>query len=307
MQWMEKLLRGALTVEKTADGIIPRRFTDDVAWRGVLNPHSAGIRLEAVTDATEIKMSVRLGRSQHPLARGTFDLFVDGRFFRAFTPEEPYTAGQFFHFETDLPPAEAKKLVLYFPTYRETEILDLAANDELRKMPEYEGKILFLGDSITHGYGATPGFNYAAQYARKLRKDFVNLAIGGACFPDILPPGLLRLGCDELIVAYGTNDAKGKDPLTDTERRLRNLLNFAMRNPWKITVLSPVFDRSATTEIVKIRLGITGVIKKVISEFPSVRFVDGCDAFVDIPVFFVDGTHPSPEGMTRIAELLSFS
>ncbi len=301
---LQSLLKGALAVEKTTEGVQPLRFTMSVAWKGGIQTHPAGIRLESVTDAEYFRMRVRLGKSQHPLARGAFDLFLDGRYFRSFIPDAPYTEGQVFAFGSALPPGPEKKLVLYFPTYRETEVLETASDLELRPGAEYPGRILFLGDSITHGYGTTPGFNYAAQYARHLGLDFVNLGIGGACFPDLLPEGLLKLDCCELVIAYGCNDTRAPDPLHDTERRLRALLAFAVREPWRITVLSPCHNGHEKTEMAPVFAGVKNVIRQVVSEFPAVRFLDGFDAFPNEPEYFVDGTHLNTAGAARLAELL---
>jgi hypothetical protein len=106
-------------------------------------------------------------------------------------------------------PTGEKTVTIYFPYRREAQIFDLTLADgaSLLPAPEPECRILFIGDSITHG--STTAFSsmtYAHQCARALNAEIVNQGIGGEGFNPCSVDLDMPFVPDLISVSYGTND-----------------------------------------------------------------------------------------------------
>ncbi len=106
-------------------------------------------------------------------------------------------------------PYEQSRVEIYFPSHREGRIFDVTLDDgadfSAPKAPKY--RILFKGDSITHG--STSSFcsmAYSHQLARALDAHIVNQGIGGEEFNPAAVDTELAEEIDLIVVAFGTND-----------------------------------------------------------------------------------------------------
>ena len=110
-------------------------------------------------------------------------------------------------------PAGTKTVEIYFPHHSTGQIYDVTLADgatfEQAAAPKY--RILFIGDSITHGSTSTyASMTYAHQVARALDAEVVNQGIGGERFnPRAVDDQLPDFEPDLVSVAYGTNDWSG--------------------------------------------------------------------------------------------------
>lgn len=118
-------------------------------------------------------------------------------------------------------------------------------------------QIVFMGDSLTEGYGLKPGSAYPERIQQKLaayskQYQVINAGISGETAYD----GLLRL---ELLlekpvklfmVAFGTNDGLGRRPIDALEANLRSILHQVReRYPAAILVVAnpgDIHGRSTT-------------------------------------------------------------
>lgn len=109
-------------------------------------------------------------------------------------------------------PAGKKTVEIYFPHHSEGQIANVTLDDGamFENAPARKYKLLFIGDSITHGStSAYASMTYAHQVARELDAEIINQGIGGERFnPRAVDDGVL-MQPDLVSVAYGTNDWSG--------------------------------------------------------------------------------------------------
>lgn len=110
--------------------------------------------------------------------------------------------------------------------------------------PQAKGTVVFLGDSLTAGYGLAAAQAYPALIERKLEAahrpwQVVNAGVSG----DTSAGGAARLDwiyrrkVDVLVVALGANDGLRGIPTADTERNLRTILDRAKRERSRVLLV----------------------------------------------------------------------
>lgn len=172
-------------------------------------------------------------------------------------------------------------------------------------------RLLFLGDSLTAGYGLEPDQAYpqlveVALRARGREVTVVNAGLSG----DTSAGGLrrmdwiLRQSIDTLVVALGANDALRGLPVDTTRENLRGIIHAVRAKQPEVRIilagmlappnmgaayrdsfarLFPELARSESVELLPFLLeGVAGV--------PSLNLADGI--------------HPNVEGQKRVAELV---
>lgn len=106
------------------------------------------------------------------------------------------------------------------------------------------GRVVFLGDSLTAGYGLEPQQAYPALLQQKIEKarlpfEVVNAGISG----DTTAGGLRRIdwalrgGADVLVIALGGNDGLRGVPPTQTEANLRAIVKRAKEKNPQISII----------------------------------------------------------------------
>lgn len=105
-------------------------------------------------------------------------------------------------------------------------------------------RILFLGDSLTAGYGLDPGEAYPAQLERMLRDDGFEVRVMNAGVSGDTSAGglrrlkwVLRKPVDILVVALGANDALRGQPPGSTRENLEEIIDRAREQYPEIEIL----------------------------------------------------------------------
>ena len=300
------LFPGCSGCTETDDGLLLSRFDEDNAWAGLggfMQGCAAGIRIASVTDARRLRLALRLGPAPFEFGRGTVDVLVDDRTVYSRQPEGPCEDGQRFVVEVALPSGR-KEVTVYLPTYRQAAVEALSLDGATFADPvrSFRGRILFIGDSITQGYGSSPADCYAARYARLTGRDFLNLGIGGACMPARLPETLRVDDCSEVVFAFGTNDANNSRKPGELRVALGNFIAFMKDRPPRVTIWSPVpwpqGEREGKRDSWEL---VSGAIRTFVAAAPTVRYVDGATILPWDDGYFVDGIHPNTVGMAMVA------
>lgn len=178
----------------------------------------------------------------------------------------------------------------------------LSANDAAPK------RILFLGDSLTAGYGIDPQQAYPALVAEKIEE---------AGLPyEVVPSGLsgetsagglrraawvLQKPVDVLVVALGSNDGLRGIDLADTKKNLQGIIDLAREKYPDIQIvvagmqMPPNLGEAYTREF-------RGLYRDLAqaNQLPLIPFLlegVGGDASLNI----ADGIHPNPEGHKIVA------
>lgn len=253
----------------------------------------SGITLDFLSDAKTIDLQFNRVELTNDSQDQKFDLFVDNELVKS------YDSTESVYYESD---GKTHRFTVYFPYFAFPIISSLELIEANTFTPcKKEAKILFVGDSITHGVGASlPSDIYPNIVARNLDVGIINQANSGF----IYDKGSIERAADpEIIVtAYGVNDYGHKDEKnleTETEEYLIKLR--AVYPEAKIVSVLPVWTINDITEN---NSGKREVLKSVYSKYCSL-IVDGLELIPRDEKNFSDIVHPNSEGYKHYGENLS--
>ena len=157
--------------------------------------------------------------------------------------------------------------------------------------------IICFGDSITEGYGATPGEDFPSRLAEKLGYPVINAGRSG----DTTHDALARLKTDVLeknpglvIVEFGGNDFLKKIPQDETFKNLDD-------------IVVSIQNSGATVVLAEVRVGVLfdeyyGGFKRIAVKRRVLLIPDIMQDIFNNPKYKSDGFHPNREGYRMIAE-----
>ena len=301
---------------------------------------AAGVALRFRTDSTKLALRVTLIDSpdapDNPAVGwersrpAFFSFYRDGKYvsgiaaLTVFTPQDvtlyadPEISGE----------AEIQVLLPFY--YRNGEIVIHAIGIDStatlkRAAPDPRPRILFHGDSITHGHGVTsPRETYPWQISEKLECVPLNYGFGGSAWADNIVAQTIasRTDWDVLTIMIGTNSLIGVDsagkPETATQYTSKYdayLATIRAAAPTKpILCITPILNRADLKRGGNqngerpdlYRDGIAAVIRQHQKLDRNLYFLDGL-TLIDDPLFLLvtDNVHPNDAGMHRIAEGLA--
>ena len=150
-------------------------------------------------------------------------------------------------------------------------------------------KVLWLGDSITQGYGSHIGSQTYVHVANRiLNWNVLNQGIGGYGFySDILTK--LDYTPDKIMVAFGTNDKLRPDFKENVEKFIKKLTDMYKNVP--VYLITPVW-RPDMTGIEEAREHIT----KVAGKYENTAVIDGAILMPPAKPYLADVVHPNALG-----------
>lgn len=259
---------------------------------------SAGIRIEAVTDATEL--SFKLETPFYGSDHSTVDLYIDD-----FAHAIHYIskAGR-DRIEFKMPKGK-KKVTLYLPIDGEVGIKDLTFNGSYKASRDRKNRVLVLGDSITQGYGAVyAGASYINTLARLYKMEILNQAIGGYRFDKGGIEAVQSFSHDKILIALGTNyynDAHIYDYEGETVAFFEKLNSLFPDK--KTVVCTPVWRSDAVWDRFNWCIDI---IKRECAKYENITVIDGLELIPHLGEYYMpDGVHPNTYGMLTMAENLN--
>lgn len=286
----------AAHLEKTAEGVIPLRFTR--ASLDALGDTMRPIARMGTGIELQLKGTIRV---VEVTARCRFDegFGVTAEWFRgphkqlptvAFKPDsrEPQT----FTFKPWGPLPETEVVRFVFPTHCELEILKVRVNADAqleagfepydyRQLPDALGKRwLVHGDSITQGANVSvPTMTWVDLTARRLGLKAVNLGIGGhgKAEPAIAADLAARNGFDILSLHIGTNALWDKGYPDRLETFLKTILAAHPTKP--VILASPIvrFEKPGLppAALATCRQAMADVAARLAQDHPNLIFLPG--------------------------------
>ncbi len=288
---LQKIWFGAYSFEETEDGFLQafqytkeqmKYFSAVEEWY-VRCFASSAKTLEFLTNAERISFEYRIIWEG---SQDTFELEVNG------LPVD-------IRYVKDLPdegklefilPAGEKKAVVYLPA----DATVLLKNFEIdgSYVPAKKGpKVLWLGDSITQGYGPLRSYEtYVSVANRILGYDILNQGIGGYIYDRTSVVKMEGYVPEKIIVALGTNQY-GDDRVEDVEEFYERLIQV-YGDEIRILCITPIWRGDKREELPKLR-EYCELIKKVAGRYKNVWIVDGFSLVPHLSEYFLDDLHPN--------------
>lgn len=328
--------------EPRGDGLQPVRvpkvwrekWPARTAWRGM---SAAGVTVRFRTDSK--KLVFRVTFVDVPDAPATpavawersrpsfFSLYRDGKYVTSVAALTVVTQQDVVIYDDDALAGEAEIQVLLPFYYRNAEVIMHGIGIEPGAVlncpaPDTRPRVLFHGDSITHGHGVTsPRETYVWQVAEKVNCVPLNYGFGGTAWADnvIAETIAARTDWDVLTIMLGANSLAGADSAGKPETAAQYekkydayLETIRVAAPTKpILCITPILNRldlarggNQNGERPDVyRDGITRVVQRRRRSDANLYLLDGL-SMVDDPLFLLvtDTVHPNDAGMNHIAE-----
>ncbi|MCX4658371.1 GDSL-type esterase/lipase family protein [Streptomyces uncialis] len=226
-----ELIRGALELERTAQGVLPHRLPARARAQcsdgqlAMAEAQPSGVRLVFRTRATTVELDTLPTKTRYvgapPRPDGVYDLLVDGQL----TDQGSATGGNAFIVDmlkgttesrsgpvgtlrfTGLPD-RVKEVEIWLPHNEVTQLVALRADAPVEAVP-WEGRRVWLhhGSSISQGSdAASPSTTWPALAASLGGAELVNLGLGGGALLDPFTARALRdTPADLISVKIGIN------------------------------------------------------------------------------------------------------
>lgn len=186
-----------------------------------------------------------------------------------------------------------KKVVIYLPVDATVLIKNFEINsNDYATVPKGE-KVLWLGDSITQGYGPLrSAHTYVSVANRLLNYDIINQGIGGYIYDKKSLMKMDGYTPDKIIVSLGTNQY-GTKTMKDVEEYYEVLTDIYKDIP--ILCITPLW-RGDNPDGVKTLTDFCEKVKGIVGKYSQIKVVEGYSLVPHLPEYFIDNLHPNQLG-----------
>ena len=167
-------------------------------------------------------------------------------------------------------------------------------------------RVVFLGDSLTAGYGLSESEAFPAILGTRLRDSghpvqVVNAGVSGDTSAGGLRrlPWLLAQHPDVLVVALGANDGLRGLPVANTEENLRSIVSQGQRAGARVLLLGLRLPPNLGPDYVRSFEAVYPRVAKDTGAPLVPFFLEGVGGVAELNQ--EDGIHPTVEGQRRIA------
>ena len=187
-------------------------------------------------------------------------------------------------------PEGEKDVVLYLPADATVLIRNFTIDGEVTPAKKNE-KVLWLGDSITQGYGPLRSAQtYVSVANRLLNYDIINQGIGGYVYDKKSLMKMEGYRPDKIIVALGTNQY-GEETMAPVEEYYETLTGI-YGSSIPVLCITPLW-RGDNPEGIPTLARYCENIRKIAGSYANVRVVDGFSLVPHLPEYFLDNLHPN--------------
>ena len=240
--------------------------------------------IEMVTEATKVSFDYKFIWTG---SQDSFELVIDGLVTEIVYVKDIKETG---HIEWDMPEG-VKNVVIYLPADATVLVKDFEINSTAKR-PQKGEKVLWLGDSITQGYGPLRSAQtYVSVANRILNYDILNQGIGGYIYDknSLMPmSGYLP---DKIIVALGTNNEH--DPMKTSDiTEYYDTLTEIYGKDIPVMCITPIW-RGDNPEDYDNFVAYCEMIKRVAGSYENVTIVDGFKLVPHLSEYYLDNLHPN--------------
>ncbi len=189
-------------------------------------------------------------------------------------------------------PAGKKDVIIYLPADATVELRNCEIGGAYTPAKKNE-KVLWLGDSITQGYGPLrSAMTYVSVANRLLNYDIINQGIGGYIYDKKSLMKMDGYTPDKIIVALGTNQF-GCETMKDVEEYYETLTGLYGETP--VLCVTPLWRGDVPDGFPTLERFCENV-KKIAGKYPNVKIADGFTLVPHLPEYFRDNLHPNELG-----------
>ena len=242
--------------------------------------------LEFQTIATKISFDYKIIWIGSP---DSFELTIDGLVSQIFYVNDLEQEGRL----TFTLPEGVKRAVIYLPADATVLVKDLEINAEA-DVPQKNATVLWLGDSITQGYGPLRSTHtYVSVANRMLNYDLINQGIGAYVYDK---KSLMKMNGympDKIIVALGTNQY-GTESMTDIEEYYERLMEiYGKEIP--VLCITPIW-RGDSIEGMPTLIRFCEQVRNICLKYSNIKIVNGFEMVPHLSEYYLDDLHPNALG-----------
>ncbi|MBR3247033.1 MAG: SGNH/GDSL hydrolase family protein [Clostridiales bacterium] len=300
---LKKIYFGAYEFEETADGYLKaNQYSAEQMdyFRSALEmwyercDASTAKTLEFTTDATEVSFEYRM---TWKCSEDSVEIYVDGLAHQIVYVKDMKKEGS-IRFSL---PEGTHKVVIYLAIDATLLIRNFSIDSDYQ-IPVKNTKVLWLGDSITQGYGPLRSSeSYVSIANRYLEYDILNQGIGGYIYDKKSLMKMPGYTPDKIIVALGTNQY-GAETMTDVEEYYETLEEIYGQDI-PVLCISPIW-RGDNIDALPVFYRYCENIKAIAGSYPNIKVIDGLTLVPHLEEYYLDNLHPNCVGTETYASNL---
>lgn len=183
-----------------------------------------------------------------------------------------------------------KKVVIYLPADATVLVKNFTINGTYEPAKK-DAKVLWLGDSITQGYGPLRSSQtYVSVANRLLNWDIINQGIGGYVYDRGSLLEMSGYKPEKLVIALGTNQYGDLDMKMVKEYYPRLFELYGKDIP--TLVITPLW-RGDNMAGVPTLVKFCDNLKEILAEYPNIKVVDGFTLVPHLGEYYLDNLHPN--------------
>ncbi len=186
-------------------------------------------------------------------------------------------------------PEGEKKVILYLPADATIAVKDFEINGEYSAVEKKE-RVLWMGDSITQGFGPLRSAQtYVSVANRLLNYEVLNQGIGGYVYDKNVLMQMYDYKPDKIIISMGTNQF-GTETMDEIEEYYERLNEIYGETP--VLCILPLWRGDVPDGLPTLERFCRS-LKAIAEKYSNVTIVDGFTLVPHLPEYFLDNLHPN--------------
>lgn len=291
---LKEIYYGALSINETEDGYLQSfQYTEQQMqyfkessdfWYDRCRASSAKT-LEFSTSATQFSLEYKITWVG---SEDSIELSVDGLITKIYYVKDLQKEGQ-LSFEM---PVGEKKVIVYLPADATILIRNFEINADVSPMKKNE-KVLWMGDSITQGFGPLrSAHTYVSVANRLLNYDIINQGIGGYIYDKNVLVKMEGYTPDKIIISLGTNQY-GTESMKGIEEYYERLADVYGNTP--VLCITPIW-RGDSPDRLDVLESFCEKTKEICAKYSNIIVVEGFSLVPHLSEYFLDNLHPNALG-----------
>ena len=188
----------------------------------------------------------------------------------------------------DLPEGK-KQVTIYLPADATMVLRNFEINDTYETARKKE-KVLWMGDSITQGFGPLrSAHTYVSVANRLLNYDIINQGIGGYVYDKNVLMQMYDYKPDKIIISMGTNQF-GCETMEAVEEYYELLKEIYGDTP--VLCILPLWRDDVPNGLPTL-IKFCNNLKSIVEKYDNITVVEGFKLVPHLPEYFLDKLHPN--------------